>query len=345
MASKSTVPRAGQIAALGELEVGQEADFFALMTRKESLTTRDGKPYWKVGFRDARREVVFPIWGDSAWAPQCNAEWSPGTFYKLRATLRETNFGPQLEIFKLREVIDADRDDGFDPAMCQPQSRRAPREMFDELAALGQEHIADEALRALVLGLLNSHVETLLRLPAATRNHHAFAGGYLEHVLSVTRNCILLSEKYAEQYADMTPPLNKDLVVAGGILHDMGKVREYDLHPEGAAYSVSGHLIGHMLQGRDLVREAPQAAAVDADVLLRLEHIILSHQRLPEWGSPKPPMTPEALIVHYADDLDAKFEMMYAALRDDENEGPFTSKKNPLYQIVYRGTPSAPRAP
>ena len=73
------------------------------------------------------------------------------------------------------------------------------------------------------------------------------------------------------------------------------------------------------------------------DLLLRLEHLIIAHQRLPEWGSPKPPMTPEALLVHYADDIDAKFSMMAAILADDANPGPLTSKKNVLMQHVYRG--------
>jgi 3'-5' exoribonuclease len=73
-------------------------------------------------------------------------------------------------------------------------------------------------------------------------------------------------------------------------------------------------------------------------VLLRLEHVIVAHQRLPEWGSPKPPMTPEALLVHYADDMDAKYQMMVNILREDTNPGPVTSKKNVLYQKVYRGS-------
>jgi len=84
-------------------------------------------------------------------------------------------------------------------------------------------------------------------------------------------------------------------------------------------------------------REAAAKAGRDADRLLRLEHLIIAHQRLPEWGSPKPPMTPEALIVHYADDLDAKFDMMAALLRDDKTPGPLTSDKNLLRYRVYRG--------
>ena len=159
----------------------------------------------------------------------------------------------------------------------------------------------------------------------------------MEHTLSVTRSCVYLADKYAEYYPDMQPPLDRGLAVAGAILHDVGKVRELAQRPEGTSYTAEGALIGHLLMGRDMVREAAAEADLDADTLLRLEHLIIAHQRLPEWGSPKPPMTPETLIVHYADDLDAKYHMIYAILRDDRNPGPLTSKKNVLYQQVFRG--------
>ena len=79
------------------------------------------------------------------------------------------------------------------------------------------------------------------------------------------------------------------------------------------------------------------AATIDPEKLLRLEHVIVAHQRLPEWGAPKPPMTPEALIVHYADDLDAKLNMMVLALADEKGDGPVTSRRNPMAQAFYRG--------
>ncbi len=123
----------------------------------------------------------------------------------------------------------------------------------------------------------------------------------------------------------------------GAILHDVGKLRELEQRPEGTVYTASGALIGHMLQGRDIVREAAAACPLPPDTLLRLEHLIIAHQRLPEWGSPKPPMTPEALLVHYADDIDAKFHMMAEVLRNDTSDGPVTSKKNALMQQVYKG--------
>ncbi len=329
--------RALSIVTLSEMTHGQEADLFVLMTTKEELTTRDGKPYFKVGFRDHAREVSFPIWHDSPWGADCREAWRPGTYYKLRAVYRDTNYGPQLDLRKIREVCRADEADGFAPSMCLPQSRFDAAEMFAELSTIARERIEDPGLSELVLDLLEKHKAQLLTLPAATRNHHAFVGGWLEHVLSVTRSSIYLADKYDAYYPDMQPRLNKGLAIAGAILHDIGKLREIEEHPQGAEYTAEGNLIGHILQGRDIVREAAAGRSLDRDLLLRLEHIIVSHQRLPEWGSPKPPMTPEALLVHYADDLDAKYQMMATILRDDTNPGPMTSKKNVLFQKIYRG--------
>jgi len=325
------------IALLAEMSDGQEADLFVLMTGKEELTTKTGKAYFKVAFRDPTREVNFPVWGDSPWAVECRDHWLPGTFYKLRAVYRETTYGPQLEIRKIREATDADAADGFDPTAFSPQSRFDRPKMFDALVHIAREKIACSALRELVERLLTGNREQLLTWPAARHNHHAFVGGLLEHTLSVTRSCVYLAEKYAEYYPEMRPPLDVGLVVAGAILHDLGKLRELSHLPEGARYSAEGAMIGHLLMGRDMVREAAVGANIDAETLLRLEHLVIAHQRLPEWGSPKPPMTAEALIVHYADDLDAKFNMMVGILRDDRNPGPVTSKRNILGYHLFRG--------
>jgi 3'-5' exoribonuclease len=322
---------------LADLTNGEEADFFALLAACDQLTTKDGKPYQRVTFRDAGRSVSFPIWSDAPFATACREEWQVGEFYKLRALYRETNFGPQLEIRKIRPVEAADRQSGFDPQMCLPRSKVDPVELWEQLRQLATNHIDSAEVRQLVVGILEENREPLLALPAATRNHHAYAGGFLDHVLSVTRTCIHLADKYSALYPEMQPPLDKDLVVAGGILHDIGKLRELETSPVGAAYTASGTLIGHILQGRDLVREAVARWPLDTERQLRLEHVIVAHQRLPEWGSPKPPMTPEALLVHFADDADAKMQMMVDVLAEDSPEATFTSRRNALGQQVYRG--------
>lgn len=325
---------------LCELIPGQEADFFSLLSAKEELSTREGKPFWRVTFRDANREVSFPIWDNSPWAADCRDRWTAGMFFKLRASLKETNYGPQLEIRRVREVVEADTADGFDQSMCLPQSRFDPVVMFDDLAKLLKTHCKDAELRGLVASILRDNHEELLRLSAARRNHHAYAGGWLEHTLSVTRNAVFFAEKYAAEYPDLTPPLDKSMVVAGAILHDIGKLREIDQQPGAISYTPAGELIGHILLGRDIVREAAAKSPINADTLLRLEHLIIAHQRLPEWGSPKPPMTPEALLVHFADDVDAKFHMAYAVLRGETGDNVMTTDKNPMRQKFYRGDAS-----
>ncbi len=332
MTTKSTC-----LVPLGEMFPGQEADLFALLSAKEQLTTRDNKPYLKVTFRDAKREVSFPLWGDTAFFIEARDTWQVGGHYKLRALYRETTYGPQLDIKKIRPVNDEDHAEGFDPWMCLPRSRYDSQKMFDELLEIAAERITDKELRSLVVGIYKDNHEALLALPAATRNHHAYIGGYLEHVLSVTKTAMYLADKYDDYYDDQQPRLSKELVVAGAMLHDIGKLREIGLTPGGAAYTSSGSLIGHIVQGRDIVREAAGKRKLNNETLLRLEHIILSHQRLPEWGSPKPPMTPEALLVHYSDDIDAKYHMMYKILSENTESGSVTSKRNALFQQVYKG--------
>ncbi|TWT86160.1 3'-5' exoribonuclease YhaM [Pseudobythopirellula maris] len=336
-----TNDEASSIVALGEMTDGQEGDLFALLADKQTLTTKDGKPYYRVTFRDARRDVSFPIWGDAPLADACRDQWQVGGFYKLRALYRDTNYGPQLDIRRIRPVEDADTADGFSPSMCQPSSRFDSAEMFADLVELAGG-IEDKPLRTLVLDLLETHQVELLAWPAAKTNHHAFYGGYLEHVRNVARNAVYLAKQYQELYPDMTPPLDVDVATAGAILHDIGKLRELRLTPAGADYTASGSMIGHILQGRDMVREtaALQAEAgepLSPERLLRLEHVIVSHQRLPEWGSPKPPMTPEALIVHFADDCDAKFQMMLTVLGGDTSGAAMTGRRNVLGQQLYLG--------
>jgi 3'-5' exoribonuclease len=325
-----------KLVPLAEMIEGQEADAFVLLSAKNDSTTRDGKPFFRVTFRDAGREISFPIWRDSIHFDACRDQWQAGQFYKVRAIFTESKYGPQLDIRKIRPIADDDRADGFDETMFLPRTKFEPERLFADLVELARLEIREPALAALTTELLEEHRATLLKLPAARRNHHAIVGGWLEHVVSVARNAVFLADKYGQDYPELDPPLSRDLVVAGAILHDIGKVQEMQLTPAGAEYSAAGELIGHILLGRDLVRAAAARHAIDPETLLRLEHIIVSHQRLAEWGSPKPPMTPEALLVHFADDVDAKFQTALAALAE-KNEGQFTTSRNPLGYKIFRG--------
>src|SRR5260370_13838444 len=127
--------------------------------------------------------------------------------------------------------------------------------MFAELVNLAETNLADLPLRKLVLTLLERHAESLKRLPATLKNFHPFRGGLLEHILSVTHSCLQLVEKYSAHYPDFQPPLNRDLVLAGAILHDIGRVVEFGDHPVSPQATAPPRLPAHLLLDRELLRD------------------------------------------------------------------------------------------
>lgn len=334
------------IVRLSAMTPGQFCDTFALLSEKSEARTRDDKPYFRVTFRDAHRSAQAMIWADHALFADCRDDWQVGTFYKIRGRYSENSYGPQIDIDRLRPVNDSDAESGFNEDDFFPVSRYDREEMFRELLQIADQQIEDAAVRRLVRELLSEHAEDIKRHGAASRNHHAFIGGYLEHTLSVVRTAIFLADKYRAYYSDMNPPLSKSLLIAGAVLHDIGKLVELEFRPEGWSYTPRGRLVGHILIGRDMVRKKAESIPdLDEETLLRLEHIIISHQNLPEWGSPIPPSTPEALLVHFADDMDAKFHELAVQLEADQPPGAeFTSRNNPLRRMIFLGLSDERRA-
>ncbi|MES2790206.1 MAG: HD domain-containing protein [Planctomycetota bacterium] len=336
LAIMSLIP---SIVSLSDLAPGEQGDCFVLLATKDRSQTRDGKPYYRVNFRDCKRTATSMIWSDTGWFADCEGKWAVGEFYKLRCSYSESQYGPQIEIDRIRPVDQADHSQGFNPDEFYEHSRFNRDDMFAELLQTAEQQISEVPLRQLVVALLQEHTDLIKRMSAASRNHHAFIGGYLEHVLSVTRTALYLADKYLAYYPEMQPPLSKSLTVAGAILHDIGKTLELDHQPSGAEYTAAGRLIGHILLGRDMIREQARSIPdLNPETLLRLEHIIVSHHNLPEWGSPIAPHTPEALLVSIADDTDAKFNMMAKPLETPlQASEQFTSRDNPLRRQLFRG--------
>ncbi len=249
-------------------------------------------------------------------------------------------YGPQIDIDQIRLVEDRDRAEGFTELDFVERSRFDPDQMFAELDALVVGEVKDPPLRQLVLKVLHANAGALKLLPATARTYYPFAGGWLEHTLNVARNCAWLADRYARQFPDLRPPLNRDLVVAGAVLHDVGRLREYEPGTPGqpTRAGVEGELFGHLLLGVQLVRDAAvEVPDLNPELLRLLEHILYSHLRLPEWGSPRLPLIPEVLIVHHADDLDAKFEMYARCLTRDTADGPFTERDPVLGRPLLKG--------
>lgn len=323
------------IVPLCELVEGQEADFYALLVKKEVKQTTVGSPYFSVTFRDSSRTVTFPIWNDSPLTPQAQ-QWKPGEYFKIRGVYLLSKYGAQINIVKIRLVEEKDRQNGFDEKLFVGHSQFDPEEMFDEILNILEQVIgAEDSLYKLCQTILTENKEVLLSLSAASHNHHAFVGGWLEHTRNVLKNAIMLAQRYAELYPDLKPRLDVGLVAAGAALHDIGKLEEIAFTGAGFEYTSQGMLIGHMLQGRDIVRDACKRLELTGERFTLLEHIIIAHQRLPEWGAPKPPMIAEALLVHYADDVDAKFAII-TNVEKELSPGTFSPTKNTMGYKVYR---------
>jgi 3'-5' exoribonuclease len=338
---------------VSELASGQLADFFALLSERSKRETRDGKPFYSCRFRDSRRTATFMVWADGGWFETCERDWREGQFFKIRGLYGEHDkYGPQIDIHNIRLVSETDRADGFNPADFIDRTRRDPEAMFLELRGLAEKHIADKQLQRLVVTLLDRHADALKQLPATTRHFYPYPGGLLEHTLSVTHTCLLLAEKYTADLFSSPPlgegkgggqtALNKDLVVAGAILHDIGRVLEFTSPEEGsglaAQRTVPGHLVGPLFLGRDLVRDtARELGDVNPELLQLLEHLIVAHLNLLERDSPRQPMVPECLILHHADALDAYMEMYARCLAKDNEPGPFTTRDPILGRRLYKG--------
>ena len=336
-----TKPKKPPLLRLSDLQPDQFADFFAQLAQKTRGSTREGKPFYTCRFRDGRRTVGAMVWADSPLFDDCQTHWQPGQFFKVRGTFAEhEKYGPQVEIDQIRAVADRDRADGFNELDYVERSRFDPDQLSAELHALVAAEIHDPPLRTLTQNLLTAHAAALKFLPATVRHFYPFAGGWLEHTLNVARNCVVLADAYARQFPDLRPPLNRDLVVAGAVLHDIGRVRELEPGAAGAPPKpgVDGELFGHLLLGRDLIRDAARSVPdLNPELVRLLEHLVYTHLKNPEWGSPRLPAIPEVLIVHHADDLDAKFEMFARCLTRDTADGPFTDRDATLGRPLYKG--------
>lgn len=332
------------VVRLSDLCDGQEADCFAALVRKVRGVTYKNEPFLKCYFRDKRVTLEAPLWSDSRFLKLADA-WAEGSAFRLRVRASvKPRYGLQLELLTARPVVEADAADGFDFFDLVEGSDRDPEELFAKVRDYVEKCIDEPPLKRLVLDVLAENADLFKKMPAAQGFHHAYTGGLVEHVWSMTRVASWLSEHYARYYHGLNPPLNKGVVVAATVLHDIGKLRELDYHPVESRYTTEGCLIGHVLIGRDLVRDAARKIeGFPEETLLLLEHAILSHHGRKEFGAPVLPQTIEALLVSFIDDLDAKMNVAARQRLTCTTDGDFTDKVYALdNRRFYKGVPAEP---
>ncbi len=329
------------IVRLGDLKPKERGTFFCMLAEKIKGHTRSGKLFYNCRFRDARRTVSVMVWDDGPLYDSCDSAWAVGQFFKINGVFTiDPRYGLQVDPLKLRPVEDRDAADGFDASEYVDRSRPDPAALLADLRMRVEATIVDEPLRVLTLGLLDAHGEKLKMLPAHPQRFHQFPGGWVQHVHSVFATAVWLADHYREEFPGAAGHVNRDVVAASAVLHDIGRAVELD--PGAGPFdppepTIDGRLFGHLFLGRDLVREAARTQGnVDPELLRLVEHVIVSHLNHPEWGSPKLPLIPEALILHHADDLDAKMEMFTRCLSRDNASGPFTERDQYLGRQLYK---------
>ena len=287
---------------LASLANGQAVDGAYVCAEKTVATGRNGSPYLRLRLRDASGEVPAIHFdpSDEALAVEAGSVvWVGGTYNE------HPQYGPQVQIRRLRPAEPGE----YDPADLVPVSPVDVAELAERLHAL-IDSVREPHLRALLERAFDASREpgaTFAVAPAAVRHHHAYRHGLLEHSLVVAETAAGVAARF--------PRADRDLVVAGALLHDIGKTQAYTSSGFGPAMTDAGKLHGEIVIGHDMVRGL--IAEVDgfpADLDARLRHIIVSHHGMREKGSPVVPQTREAVIVHFCDDMTARL----AAIDDAE---------------------------
>ena len=287
---------------------GKTFDSFFLVLAKQQRTTRSNKPYLNLILGDKTGQIEGRVWdpGD----PRIAKEFERGDMVKVRGSFSRYEDRAQVKVDQLRKALagEADKMDML------PATSSDVGVLWAQLEA-SVESLANPDLKRLLKALLadSAMAQAYREAPAARQLHHAWLGGLLEHVVSL----LGLADRVAAHYA----LLDRDLLVTGVILHDIGKIREL-VWETGFDYTVEGVLLGHIQMGVDLVEKTIAGLPGFPDRLRTLVlHMILSHHGKLEFGSPKLPMIPEALVLNFLDDLDAKMQAMASEFEKSAREG------------------------
>ncbi len=285
---------------------GDQVQGFAFLAKKERRQDRNGKDYLDLELADSTGQMAAKVWAGSS---AIDAEFDAHQFVAFRGAVRSYRDQLQLNVDHCRTATEDDRKYGFDEKLLIPSTREDIDDLQARLLAL-LEKVERPILRRLAAETLEVHGEVLRIHPAAKLMHHAYLGGLLEHTVSMGELALGVCGHYRF--------LDRDLILLGVLFHDLGKIFELGAMPAND-YTKVGRLVGHVVIGRDLLRDRCVAIPdFPEDLQLHLEHLVLSHQGKKEYSAPVEPMTAEALVLHFIDDLDSKLAQVLKAREKDE---------------------------
>ena len=306
-----------------------QGDVFVQLTQKLTKSTKAGKPYLELSFADAAESMVFKVWDNAPWNAVCQS-MQEGAFMAVTAKWTCTQYGMEATDVDYRPLTPAEEEVLLSGgAELRRAQEAAWQEILDFIGGM-----QDPRLQALCRALTDTHQARFRRAAAARGMHHARRGGLVEHTAGVMRVAAAICSAY--------PHINRDLVLAGALFHDCGKMLETGCAEQGFAveYTEAGELLGHISVSIEIANKlwqsictAEQRAAwkpltpPSEQVRMHLLHLIASHHGVLEYGSPVVPKTPEAMVLHHADNIDAKLEMFRSAYETSEQLAPSVRRR------------------
>ncbi len=281
-----------------------------VVAAKQVKSKKNGESFLSLTLADRTGQIDAKMWDNVAEAVDT---FEQDDFLKIRGLINRYNRRFQLTIHKLRRMEESEVDYADYLPKTSKDLDALWRTVGEFTASFANPHLKAllEAFRA------DPEIAAAYRTaPAAKTLHHAYIGGLLDHVVSLMKLCDLAARNY--------PEIDRDLLLTGAFLHDIGKIHELS-YARSFAYTTRGQLLGHMILELEMLQaKVAQVPGFPAELKTLLEHLIISHHGKYEFGSPKLPMFPEALMLHYLDDLDSKMESMRAHLEREGDVGEWT---------------------
>ncbi len=322
---------------IGKLADGDAVEEIYLVVDKQLRANRNGNLFLQVDLRDRTGMMNARLWNATE---NVFRTFEPGDFVLIKGKVQLFQGALQMILSHVEKAAP----DRVELAEFLPHTEQDVSKLYDRLRTLLRK-MSNAHLRALAECFLmdEEFAQGFCKAPAGVRNHHAYLGGLLEHVVTLM--------EAADRLAPLYPELDRDLLAMGIFLHDVGKVRELS-YDRAFTYSDEGQLIGHLVIGVEMLSEKASRVSdltgepFPKELLLRLKHMILSHHGTYEFGSPRLPMTPEAIALHLLDNFDAKVHGFTRDIRDDRaSPSAWTPFNQALQRRLFKGGSSLDAPP
>lgn len=303
---------------IAHYNIGDSFDGFMLIREARKGVASNGKPFLTLIFRDKTGEIDAKLWDASQ---QDEETYTAETIVKLSGMINEFRGRAQFRIQSIRPV-------GATEGMAiNDFIEEAPvkKEVLYEQIMETIFEMENPNIQRIVRAFINKYKEDILQYPAASSNHHAYVSGLAHHIVSMLN--------IAKELYKLYPDINKDLLYAGIILHDLGKLHELS-GVISTTYTLKGTLLGHIPMMVSEIEEVAKELNIDSEEVVILQHLVLSHHGKAEWGSPKPPLVREAEILHFIDLIDAKMNILNKALAHVK-PGEFTERLFPMENRAF----------